>query len=231
MTVTIHQPYYLPYLGYFHKILNSDIFVILDDAQFEKGNFYNRNKINSNNGPILLTIPVSVKNHDDPINSVTIPSHKWQIKHFKTITQSYKKAPFFSDHEQFLEDVYINNSWNSFSELTFFMMQYFLEYLEVEIPIFKSSKMQIASVKTQRLLDISLKVKADTYLSGPSGRKYLDTKLFEAANVKIIYQEFIHPEYNQIHPDFISHLTILDLLMNEGKKSKEIILSNQIDKV
>lgn len=226
MIVTIHQPYYLPYLGFFHKVLKSDIFVFLDNAQYEKGNFYNRNKINTNSGEALLTVPVSLDGHQIRINEVKIQNNKWQKKHHKSIVQSYQKSPYFKEHENFLDDCYLNRTWKKLDELNIFMFKYYLEYLEVDIPIFKTSQMDIKSDKTERLKDICKNLDATTYLSGPSGKKYLDETIFKQEKIDILYQNFKHPIYKTIHKNFVPYLSILDLLMNEGKNSKKIILDS-----
>lgn len=225
MKVTIHQPYYLPYLGFFHKIIKSDAFVLLDNAQFEKGNFYNRNKINSNSGEVLLTVPVTLESFQTTINDVKITSFKWQKKHYKTILQSYQKAPFFSDHRVFLEECFLENKWEKLADLNIFMIKYFLSYLDISIPVYKVSEMDIVSEKTERLNDICKSLNATSYLSGPSGKKYLVESIFQKSNIEIEYQSFNHPIYKSIHKEFLPNMSILDLLMNEGKDSKTIIMN------
>jgi len=225
MIVSIHQPYYFPWLGFFEKIINADVFVYLDDVQYEKRNFYNRNKIKVPNGSAWITVPVMDSYKKNMLDVEINNKENWQKKHLSSIIHNYKKAPFFKDHEEFLEEVFLKKKWTKLIDLNFFTLNYLLDALSIDTPIEYSSKLNIKSTATQRLLDITKAVGANTYFSGSSGSKYMETELFDKENINIIYQDYKTPEYKQLGKGFEPNLSILDLLLNYGPDSKEIILS------
>ena len=227
MIVSIHQPYYFPWLGYFEKILKADVFVLLDDVQYEKNNFYNRNKIKTANGASWITIPVIYKNRINLMDITIDNKQKWQKKHFDSIFFSYKKAPFFKEHEEFLVKTFKEERWEKLIDINNYTLTYLINALEIETPIKYASNLGIKSTATKRLVDITTIVGADTYLSGSSGKNYMELDLFEEENLQIIYQDYHSPEYSQLGIGFEPNMCILDLLLNHGPKSKEIILSSK----
>ena len=227
MIVSIHQPYYFPWLGYFEKVLKADVFVILDDVQYEKNNFYNRNRVKTSNGATWITIPVMYKSKINLMDITIDEKQKWQKKHFDTIFFSYKKAPYFKEHEEFLENIFKNMKYEKLIDINLYTLKYLFNALEIETPIKYASELNINSTATQRLIDITKAVGADTYLSGSSGKNYMDLDLFDKENIDVIYQDYKSPTYTQLGNHFESNLSILDLLLNHGAKSREIILSNK----
>jgi hypothetical protein len=227
MIVSIHQPYYFPWLGYFEKILRADIFVILDDVQYEKNNFYNRNKINTPNGPTWITVPVEYKKEINLMDITIDLKQKWQKKHFDSIYFNYKKAPYFKEHEEFFYTIYKEKRCDKLIDLNLYTLNYFIEALQIETPIKYASNLNIKSTATQRLVDITQAVDATTYLSGSSGKKYMQIELFKDKKIDIIYQDYHTPQYKQLTKHFEPNMCIIDLLLNHGPKSKEIILSTK----
>ena len=225
MIVSIHQPYYFPWLGYFEKILKADVFVILDDVQYEKRNFYNRNKIKVSNGSAWITVPVLDSYKKNMMDVKINNEEQWQKKHFNSFIHNYKKAPFFKDHEEFLYDIYKEKTWDKLIDLNLYTLNYFIQALDITTPIRYASELNINSTATQRLIDITKAVNAKTYFSGSSGKKYMELELFEAENIDVIYQNYTTPMYPQLGKDFEPNMCILDLLLNNGPDSKEIILS------
>lgn len=228
MIISTHQPQYLAWLGYFDKIAKSDMFVFLDRVQYKPREFQNRNKVRTSTGPIWLSVPVISKGKGrQQIDSVKVDNElSWQRKHLETFKSCYGKAEFFDDYNDFLKQIY-TKKWESLVDLNIFIISYILKRLEIDIPIYLESGLDIHNTATDRIIDICRKLKVDTYLSGAGGKGYLDEARFPQAGIKLIYQEFKHPVYKQQfmkkEDDFIPCMTILDLLLNEGPRSREIL--------
>jgi len=222
--IAIHQPYYLPWLGYFEKIKKSDIFVFLDDAQYEKNNFYNRNLIKGPNGKIWLTVPVHYK-FQISLKDIKVDNSKnWQKKHYNAIVSNYAKAPHFEIHKAFLENVYLNKKWDFLIDLNLVTLKYLLDFLKLKTPLKFSSDMNIQATGTQRLIDICKALKADTYYSGSSGKKYMDLSLFKKDGIEVEYQNYECKEYKQrFGSDFMGNLSVIDLVMNQGRQALGLI--------
>lgn len=215
MIVTIHQPAYLPWLGYFEKIIRSDIYVYLDTVQFDKSGFIHRNKIKTPNGTHWLTVPVLKKNYmnstllDLRINN-TIP---WQKKHLDLINFSYRKAPYFEEILRVVEPFY-STSYDVFVDYCYDYLKLWFSLMNIKTKIVRASDLGINSHKTALNLDICKALGADTYISGALGRNYLDEDLFNKANIKVIYQNYQARQYQQLWGNFVPCLSILDFVMN-----------------
>jgi hypothetical protein len=221
MILSLHQPQYLPWLGYFDKIAKSDCFVFLDCVQYKKREFQNRNKIRTKDGWIWLTVPVISKSKGfQLINEVLINnSIGWQNKHLKSIICCYKNAKYFNEHIGFFENIY-NKKFEKLIDINLAIIYYLLEQFSIKTKIFFESSLSISTKKTQRIIDICKKLNADTYLSGIGGKDYLDEELFEKENIKLIYQDFKHPVYKQCYEPFIPYMSAIDFLFNCGKEFK-----------
>ncbi len=222
--VAIHQPNYLPWIGYFHKIYNSDIFVFLDDRQYGKNQVANRNKIKTAKGWIYLTVPVLIKGHFGQLTlDVEIDNHiNWRKKHWKSILFNYKKAHYFDDYSYFFEDLY-QKEWEKLSELNEYIIRNIVNILGIKIKFIRSSELDIKGTSTENLINIVKAVGGDTYLSGIHGKDYMDENKFRENGINLTYQDFHHPTYRQLFGDFIPNMSIIDLLFNEGPKSNDII--------
>lgn len=217
MIVSIHQPAYLPWLGYFEKIKKSDLFLYLDTVQFQKGSFQNRNKIRTKNGWIWQTVPVQTKgkHFDQRIADVAINNQLgWQSKHWAAITQNYRKAPFASEWLPRLEPFY-HTPYERLSDLCWDMMEVFNQALEITTPVQKTSMLPpVEGAKSDLVLNLCREVKAGTYFSGSQGRGYLDEESFARSGISVVYQDYQHPKYAQTYPGFEPYMGIIDLLMN-----------------
>lgn len=228
MIVAAHQPQYLPWLGYFDKIARCDAFVILDSVQYKEREFQNRNRIRTKDGPLWLTVPVVSKGLGrQPIGNVRIDTAaSWQRNHLLSLKAAYGHAPFFKNHLPFLEDVYAR-AWDRLSDLNFHIIEYILKEFGIAKPVFFESRIGTCQTKTCRLIEICAKLGADTYLSGAGGKDYLEEGLFPEAGIRLTYQEFAHPRYRQQFmkdsADFLPYLSAVDLLFNEGPRSREIL--------
>jgi len=233
MILSAHQPAYLPWLGYFHKLYLADKFVILDDVQFEKNSFINRNKIRNKVEAFYLTIPLKMKNHlQTRISDMEVDSaQKWQAKHWKSIQLGYSKAPYYSQVCELLEPFY-NESFGSIVELTSKMLLEFLKYLDLQREVILQSDLQTSQKKQDLIVEICEKTKASSFIFGKQGLEYADFNFFEKKGLDIHFQQYIHPIYSQSGETFIPNLSIVDLLMNVRKDNAlKVILEKNVQKV
>ena len=224
MIVAIHQPNFLPWLGYFYKLSASDVFVFLDDAQYSKNSFINRNKIKTAQGEIWLTIPVKF-NFGQAINEVKINDHdsNWREKHLKTILMNYKKAQFFDEIFTLLDSVYKKQNWERLIDINIELFKEIIGYLQLENEIICSSVLQINDQSTERLAKIVKKLNGDIYLSGAGGAKYQEEEIFKRENITLKYSNFTHPTYQQLWHSFVPNLSIIDVLFNCGKQTRNLL--------
>ncbi|MFK7911580.1 MAG: WbqC family protein [Akkermansiaceae bacterium] len=226
MIVSINQPAYLPWLGYFERIAKSDLHVVLDHVQFEKNSFTNRNKIATKNGPLWLTIPVSTKGkfNDLAINHLEInQAQAWANKHWNSIKQVYGKTPFFKDHEVFFEQTF-SRDWIHLSSINYHITEYLLKAFNIPTPLISSSDMKLESSKSGLVLEICKQTHATQYLSGAMGKDYLEMDSFTEAGVTVHFQDYIHPEYTQrTSKEFTPYMAAIDLLFNHGPDSINIL--------
>ena len=228
MIVSVHQPQYLPWLGYFNKILNSDAFVFLDNVQYKAREYQNRNRIRTKDGWMWLTVPILKNGEAYPkISDVIIDnSQEWRKRHWRAVCVNYSRAPFFERYSGFFENLYSRN-WERLIELNIYIIESMNRFLGIEKPVYFESRLKVKTRKTERIHDICKVLGADTYLSGIGGRVYLDEGLFEAGGIKLEYQDFRHPEYDQLHEPFIPFMSIVDLLFNKGAESLKILISKK----
>ena len=231
MIVSVHQPQYIPWLGYFDKIDKSDCFVFLDTVQYKKREYQNRNRIRTKESWLWLTVPVKTKGSSEQIISDVLIDNEldWAKQHRKSLHSWYGKSPYFKDYFPFFEGVY-EKKWEKLIELNICIIEYLLRVLNIDTSILLESELATTEKSTQRIIQICKKLKADTYLSGTGGRDYLKEELFTEADIKLVYQEFTHPDYEQQFMSqahgFEPHMSVLDLVFNAGPRSLEIIRSN-----
>lgn len=215
MILSAHQPAYLPWIGYFEKIINSDIFIYLDAVQFEKNSFINRNLIKTPQGSSWLSIPVKSKGHiQKSILDIKIDEQKpWRKKHIKSIEMNYIKSPRFKEHFSKIEKV-INYNDSNLSEYCFHHLKFWIDELEIKTKILRLSDIPIESKKSNLVLDLCRYFNADHYLSGSLGKNYLLEDDFFKQGIVIQYQNYLQKIYPQLWGDFIPNLSILDYWMN-----------------
>jgi hypothetical protein len=218
--VAILQSNYIPWKGYFDIIHFVDEFIWYDDVQYTKNDWRNRNKIITANGAQWLTVPCSGKG-GLLINQVELKDPKWQEKHWKTLTNAYSKAPFFSQFREFFKELYLGCRW----EMLYLMNRAFVERISHEILGIKtifgdSTDYDVQGKKQGKLLGIIEKAGADTYLSGPAAKNYIDEDEFHRQNISLEWMDYSgYPEYPQIYGEFTHSVTILDLLFNVGDET------------
>lgn len=226
MIAAIHQPQYLPWIGYFDKMLKSDVFCYLDNVQFKKNEWQNRNRIKTPQGWQWATVPVTYR-FPQKINEVKVDhTADWGRKHLQALISAYGKAPFFDDHVDFFRDAY-SRPWTSLSDLNIHMTEYLRRKLGLgRKPTFLASRMQTGDDPTGRLIDICQALGADTYLSGRDGGRYMDLERFKAKGLRVAVQDFHPPVYPQRFGAFVPNLSAVDLLFNCGPRSMEKILES-----
>ena len=227
MKISINQPAYLPWLGYFDRIYQSDLHVVLDHVQFEKNSFVNRNKVVSNQMAQMLTVPLQTKGKfgDLAINNVAIAdNNNWHEKHYRTIEQGYSRAKFKEAILPKLKKFYDEESGGKFGEMLRRHLNQYLDLLNMNnTEILYSSDLGCSGSKSDLILNICIEVSATKYLSGPFGRNYLDVEAFSEAGIDISYHDYKHPTYTQQSKEFLPQMSVLDLLMNHGSESLMIL--------
>lgn len=223
MIVSIHQPQYLPWLGYFDKIERSDVFVFLDNVQFKKNEWQNRNKIKTDQQWQWLTVPV-IHKFGQKIDEVEINNTvRWEKKHLTALMTHYSKAAFFKEHIAFLEQTYAQE-WKSLADLNMHLVQYLTKALCISNTKFiMSSEHESREEPTGRLVDLCKQAEGDIYLSGRDGAKYLNLDAFESEGIQVIFQDYNHPQYPQLYGDFEPYMSVIDLLFNCGPESLSIL--------
>ena len=224
MILALHQPQFLPWLGYFHKMIVSDAFCLLDTVQYKKNEWQNRNRIRTATGWQWLTTPVSFKFPENICEVRINNSTNWKKKHVQALSTNYGKAPFFTEVMSILEDIYARD-WEYLSDLSISMVAELRDYLGLgnKITTVASQMGDLSDEPTERLIDICKTMDADTYLSGPDGPNYMNMDAFRQNGIHVQVQDFHHPLYRQCFDGFESHMSIIDLLFNCGKGSYDIL--------
>jgi len=223
MRVGIHQLHYLPWLRYFEKIARSDVFIVLDNIQYNKNGWQNRNRIKAGDGALLLTIPV-LECFGQNLDAVRIDNAApWRRKHLRSIRQSYAKAPFWAEHAAFIDEVYARD-WEFLNDLNRHMLGYFTEALGIPTRIVYASALDVPGIATERLVNLIRAVGGNRYYCGAHAHDaYLDAALLDAAGIGLELQEWRAPVYAQGRGGFVPDLSILDLLLNCGPDSLRIL--------
>lgn len=227
MNAVILQPSYIPWRGYFDQIRRADVFVFYDDVQYDKRGWRNRNRIKNPKGGQWLTIPVHSSGsiiEDIPINKIEIDwKQNWQAQHLKSIQFNYGKAPFFKTCYPWLEEIY-NCKPALLADFTIPLTISLARKIGIEQTRFiRSSELQASGKKTDRLIEILLKIGASHYISGPSAKDYIEDEKFEQAGITLEYMEYNYPEYPQLYPPYDPYVSIIDLLMMTGPEALHYI--------
>lgn len=231
MIITIHQPEHLPWLGFFNKISKAEKFVILDNVQFRKNYFQNRNRIIGSNGVQFVNVPTKTKGHTDSDLAHTEISAdgsnaRWKEKYLKTIRMSYSKHPFFYEVFPVLENA-IETESEFLYDINFMIIKLFAEKLDIHPEYVRASEMRLDGAKSDLILNICKQLKADVYIAGPSGRDYLDIQSFFNIGITVKYNDYKHPVYPQRRSkEFESNLAAIDLFMNCGWGEGKRIMMN-----
>jgi len=227
----IHQPHYLPWLPYIDKMTRADVFVVLDDVQYTKNGWQNRNRLKGPQGPFTITVPVR-KPYGRPISDVEIADDRWPRAHLNAVRTSYGRCPGFGRLEEALAPV-LERPHRLLADLNWQLLLTLRDLLEIATPLRRSSEMNIAASSTRRLGAICAAVGATHYLTGVhAASAYLDTPLLERSGVEVLYHRWSAPEYDQPHPraGFASNMSIIDLLAAAPDQAAELLArAGQVD--
>ena len=227
MIVSIMQPAYLPWLGYFDRVLQSDLLITLDHVAISVGDrnqFVNRNRIRTAQGWCWLTVPIRhSKGGRQPINQVDVANTtRWQVKHWRSIEACYRRAPYFDIVASALWPIY-DRPWTNLLEAIEAVNGVLFQQLDITVPTRSSAEMNVEGVKADLVVNLCKEVGASRYISGPFGRDYLDKTAFEKANIDLSFHDYRHPTYPQLFPSFEPFMSVIDLLFNHGPASLDIL--------
>lgn len=222
MRVAIHQPQFMPWLGYLDKIDRADVFVLLDTVQFKKNEWQNRNRIRTPQGWQWLTVPV-LHDFGQRLDEVRInQTVNWAAKHVRALEMHYARAAFAPHFLPQLHRIY-ERPWDRLLDVTMACLRWLLEALEIRTPLRMASEMLLREEPTDRLIDICRAVGATKYLAGAGAQHYMDFARFEAAGIRVEVQEFKHPVYPQCYEPFVPGLAAVDLLLTCGPEGRHTL--------
>jgi hypothetical protein len=236
MIVAIHQPHFLPWLGYLHRMARVDTFVLLDHVQFERRNYQNRTMIRMANEARWLTVPVIQNSQKERIvdkqvdNRLESAGKFWSHAHFATLRHAYREAPFFAGYAEKFKQLF-ETRFERLVDLNQAGLDILRDAFGIRTPLVNSSALGVEGARGDLILNICRAVGADTLLVGLGGsRGYLDGAAFERAGVRLAYHEFTHPEHRQCgtkegEAPFLRGLSSIDLLFNCGPQSAELLLA------
>ena len=222
MIVSIHQPNYIPWGGYFHKIINSDLFIFLDDVQFSKNSFINRAKVTHNNKYTWLSIPVKF-NFGESIFQVRLAQEDWQFRHLSKIHHIYGKTPYFKENWNDIENLFKSLRYLNLQDINKRIILTIAGWLNININYnFSSNFKNTLGLKAEdRIIDIVKQCKSNTYLSGLGAKKYQNENKFSLQKMKVIYSNFLEIEKKFINSkgNILPGTSILDLIFYLGRKN------------
>lgn len=230
MLVAIHQPHYVPWLGYLDRMARADLFIVLDHVQFERRNYQNRTMIRLEDESRWLTVPVVQVSQKERIVEKQVDnseggSRAWGPTHFKTLKYAYRKAAFFDHYAPRLRQI-LEARWDKLIDLDLAMLDFLRESFEIRTPLRRSSEMRGEGARSELLLNLCRETGPGTTFFGGLGgsRHYLDHAAFKAAGIGVQWQEFRHPTYPQCGDGpFIPGLMSLDLLFNWGPRARDLL--------
>ena len=221
--VAIHQPQFLPWLGYFDKLDRSDFFCLLDTVQYKKNEFQNRNKIKTSQGWQWLTVPVTYRFPQRILEVGVNQTVDWQRKHLRSLETSYRKAPFFDTYITRFEEFY-QQSYEMLVDVNVACIRLLMDLLGLKRKVILASSLQVDTEDpTMRLVKICQALGGAAYSSGKDGAKYMDVDMFASHEIDVLFQDFEHPQYPQCFGPFEPNMSIVDLLFNCGPGSLAII--------
>jgi WbqC-like protein family len=228
LILAAHQPQFAPWLGFFDKLDRADVFVLLDNVQFKKNEWQNRNRIKGSGGPQWLTVPVSGR-FGQTIEELDIAQREiWPARHLKSLRTCYSRAPYFAETIARYERI-VCRSWEKLGALNIHLLFDLLAQMSLaqKRVLIASELDPLPENRDERLIELCRKCGAETYLAGSGGRDYMGLERYQAAGLEVVFQEYRHPSYPQLFGTFTPHLSVLDLLFNCGPDSMEIIRSGR----
>lgn len=228
MIVAAHQPNFIPWLGYFDKMAKADLFVSVDNVQFERQGFQTRARVRTGQGTRWVTVPVVQESRDELILDKRVDNSRcgrsrWGRKMFLTLKYAYQGTPYFAALEPSLLKI-LDEPWERLVDLNHALIELVRAALDIRTPIVRGSELGARGQRSEMVLDLCRRVGADVYLAGSgASRRYLDVPAFEKAGIRVEWQQFVHPVYPQHPPGpFDEKLSALDLLANCGPRAAAV---------
>ncbi|CDZ67903.1 WbqC-like protein [Neorhizobium galegae bv. orientalis] len=220
--VAIVQSNYIPWKGYFDMIAAVDEFILYDDMQYTRRDWRNRNQIKTPQGIQWLTVPVQVKGkYHQKIRETEIEGTEWANAHWKSLIQNYRRATHFEEIAVWLEPLYLNEPPSQLSSLNRRFIEAICNYLSIQTAISHSWDYTLVEGKTERLAALCAQAGGTEYVSGPAAKDYVDEEVFKEQGIKLTWFDYAgYPEYPQLWGEFVHGVTILDLLFNCGRDSR-----------
>jgi hypothetical protein len=226
-TIAVVQSNYIPWRGYFDLMNSVDEFILFDDVQYTRRDWRNRNTIKAATGAIWLTIPVEVKGkYSQQIKDTIVIDGKWAREHWRSIVYNYSKAPYFSEYKELFEELYLGIEERFLSQINFRFITAICRILGINTTLSWSMDYQLIGDQTERLTNLCKQANATSYLSGPRAKAYLDEEMFSRQGIELSYMDYSsYGEYRQLYPPFKLHVSIIDLIFNEGPDASNFMLS------
>jgi hypothetical protein len=223
--VAIVQSNYVPWRGYFDLIASVDEFILLDDAQYTRRDWRNRNRIKTPTGSRWLTIAVEVSGRfTQSIYDTRVADPQWPERHWDVLRQYYSPARGFSDSGGFVEELYAGVASTSLTDINRHFLHRIAAHLGIHTPLTVSLDYQPRGTRTARLVDLCVKTGATEYVSGPAARAYLDEDCFRKRDIAVSWFQYgPYADYDQIYPPFDPRVSILDLLLCAGSDARRLI--------
>lgn len=224
------QTNYIPWKGYFDFINLVDEFILLDDVQYTRRDWRNRNKIKTAQGLQWLTIPVKVKGkYNQLVHEVEIKDDSWTKTHLKSLQHNYAHAPYYAEYIDTLQDLYTTASSTSLSEVNHHFIKALCELLGIETKLSWSMDFDYDTENieaNERIVSLCKQTGATHYLSGPAAKGYIDDELFVREGIQLVYMDYSdYAEYPQLFPPFEHPVSVLDLLLNTGADANKYLKS------
>ena len=222
-TVVIHQPDFMPYLGFFDRLLKADIYVIFDNVQYTRRAWMNRDKIKTKKGEGWLTVSTQKAPQDTPINRILLAEGSWREDNLNLLRTNYRNSPFFHEIMPSIEELY-KFPGTRMMDFNLASIQMLMQFFDIQIETVLASSLEPQGKNNTMIIDIMKKLGYSRYLSGVGARDYFVPELYEQAGIEVIWQDFKHPVYPQQYDGFIPYLSSIDLLFNCGIKHSRLIL-------
>lgn len=229
MQIAIMQPTYLPWLGYFDLMAQVETFVYLDDVQFSKQSWQQRNRIKTPKGLEWITVPVLIKGRfGQTIAEVELRDAKFWVEHFRTLEVAYGRAPFWETYRQELFELFQGlGEMTHLVQVNLAVLEWLERVLDIRTRTVRASELKVEGKRSERLVAICRALGAESYLSPIGSAEYLDLDqhVFEAAGIEVTCQNYTHPTYTQLFPPFLPYASVIDLILNTGPQAREILMS------
>lgn len=226
MRISIIQPGYLPWLGFFELMYNCDLFVIFDDVQYTKKDWRSRNRIRSKNGWLWLTVPVLTKGKRFQLISEARINYStnWQLKHLRTLEINYHKAKYFKEYFCSFKEI-LSRKHDYLINLDLEIIYWFSQGLGIDRPVLKSSTLKTSGKREERIIEICKKLGARELYDSKAASFFLNAEDFKNEGINVIFQDYSHPVYTQVYKPFVPYMSTIDLLFSHGADSLAIILN------